>query len=118
MICGEDDEYASDKNTGAIGLELEQSQRSRSVPQWAAHYGSSKDDYLPKYKKKKKTLLNLETLSWSAYQCLVLIVCEDQELIANEVFCHRSCYANYTHPEKLQRIQDATPPATDSATSQ
>ena len=47
----------------------------------------------------------------------MLIVCEDQELIANEVFCHRSCYANYTHPDKLQRIQDATPPATDSATS-
>ena len=47
----------------------------------------------------------------------MLIVCEDQELIANEVFCHRSCYANYTHPEKLQRIQDATPPATDSAAS-
>ena len=56
-------------------------------------------------------------MSWSAYQFLVLIVCEDQELIANEVFCHRSCYANYTHLEKLQRIQDATPPATDSATS-
>ena len=47
----------------------------------------------------------------------MLNVCEDQELIANEVFCHRSFYANYTHPEKLQRIQDATPPATDSATS-
>ena len=44
---------------------------------------------LPKY---KKTLWNLETLSWSAYQCLALIVCEDQELIANEVFCHRSYY--------------------------
>ena len=44
MICGEDDEDASDKNTGAIGLELEQSQRSRSVPQWAAHCRSSKDE--------------------------------------------------------------------------
>ena len=30
MICDEDDEDASDKNTDAIGLELEQSQRSRS----------------------------------------------------------------------------------------
>ena len=39
-----DDEDASDKNTGAIGLELEQSQRSRSVPQCAAHYRSSKDE--------------------------------------------------------------------------
>ena len=47
----------------------------------------------------------------------MLIVCEDQELIANEVFCHRSSYANYTQPEKPQRIQDATAPATDSATS-
>ena len=65
----------------------------------------------------KKTLWNLETLSWSAYQCLVLIVCEDQELTANEVFCHLSCYTSYSHPEKLQRIQDATPPATDSATA-
>ena len=43
MICGEDDEDAGDKNTDAIGLELEQSQRSRSVPQWAAHYRSSKN---------------------------------------------------------------------------
>ena len=47
----------------------------------------------------------------------MLIVCEDQELIANEVFCHLSCYTSYSHREKLQRIQDATPPATDSATS-
>ena len=44
MICGEDDEDASDKNTDAIGLELEQGQRSRSVPQWAAHYRSSKNE--------------------------------------------------------------------------
>ena len=44
MICGEDDEDAGDKNTGAIGLELEQSQRSRSVPQWDAHHRSSKDE--------------------------------------------------------------------------
>ena len=42
MICGEDDEDASDKNTNAIGLE--QGQRSRSVPQWAAHYRSSKNE--------------------------------------------------------------------------
>ena len=47
----------------------------------------------------------------------MLIVCEDEELIANEVFCHLSGYTSYSHPEKLQRIQDATPPATDSATS-
>ena len=44
MICGEDDEDAGDKNTGAIGLELEQSQMSRCVPQWAAHHRSSKDE--------------------------------------------------------------------------
>ena len=44
MICDEDDEDASDKNTDAIGLELEQSQRSRSVPQWAAHYSPSKNE--------------------------------------------------------------------------
>ena len=41
MICGEDDEDACDKNTGAIGLELEQGQRSPSVTRWAAHYRSS-----------------------------------------------------------------------------
>ena len=58
-------------------------------------------------------------MSRSAYQCLVLIVCENQESVASEVFCHRFCYANFTHPEKLQvqRIQDATAPATDSAGS-
>ena len=44
MICDEDDEDASDKNTDAIGLEFEQSQRSRSVPQWAAHYSPSKNE--------------------------------------------------------------------------
>ena len=44
MICGEDDEDAGEKNPGAIGLELEQSQRSRSVPQWAAHHRSSTDE--------------------------------------------------------------------------
>ena len=44
MICREDDEDAGDKNTGAIGFELEQSQRSRSAPQWAAHHRSSKDE--------------------------------------------------------------------------
>ena len=71
---------------------------------------------LPKCKK-KDLLKSQGTLSRSAYQCLVLIVCENQESIANEVFCHRFCYANYTHPEKLQRIQDATAPATDSAGS-
>ena len=32
MICGDDDEDAGDNNIGANGLELEQGQRSRSVP--------------------------------------------------------------------------------------
>ena len=54
MICGEDDEDASDKNTDAIGLELEQGQRSRSVPQWVPTTDLQKmNNYnLPKCKKK------------------------------------------------------------------
>ena len=71
MICSEDDEDAGDKKI-LVPLDLNSS-KARGVGLF--HSGLPTTDLqkmnnLPKY---KKTLWNLETLSWSVYQCLVLI---------------------------------------------
>ena len=50
---------------------------------------------------RQKDSKRLYVVSLHCWRC---IVGENQKSIANEVFCHRFCYANYTHPEKLQRI--------------
>ena len=52
MICGEDDEDAGDKNTGAIGLELEQARGVGLFHSGLPTTDLQKMNNLPKYKKK------------------------------------------------------------------